>query len=493
MVSNPNDTPLRLPNTKLFINGKWVDPVVPKTLVTINPATEKVICEVSEGSSKDVDIAVAAAREAFENGPWNKMTAQQRGKLLFKLADLIEQNKEWLATLETTDNGKPYSMALDFDVAQSADTIRYFASMTDKIQGKLIQGSEQKLTVYTRHEAVGVAGCITPWNFPFLLLCWKIGPALAAGCTVVAKQSEITPLSALALCHLVEEAGFPAGVFNLVTGYGHTVGDAIARHPDIDKISFTGSTRVGRLIMEASGKSNLKKVTLELGGKSPNIIFDDADLDQSVMGSIFGVYINSGQCCAAGSRLFVQEGIYDKFVEKFTEAAKALKVGDPFTGVTLGPLASKEHFDRVMNYLAIGRKEGVKVSLGGERLSNVGYYVQPTILHEVNDDMCVAKEEIFGPVACIFKFKTVEEVIKRANDTQYGLAAGIFTTNLNTAHRVEKKLRAGTVWINDYGYVNSLIPFGGYKQSGFGKDLSEYAIQEYCSVKSVIINHGQAL
>ncbi|GAM17769.1 hypothetical protein SAMD00019534_009440 [Acytostelium subglobosum LB1] len=492
MDTNPIDT-LRLPNTKLFINGKWVDPVVPKTFVTVNPATEKAICEVSEGSSQDVDLAVVAAREAFENGPWGKMTATQRAKLLFKLADLIEQNKEWLATLETTDNGKPYANALGFDVAQGAETIRYFAGWADKVQGKLIQAAEQRLTVYTRHEAVGVAGFITPWNFPFLIMCWKLGPALAAGCTVVAKQSEITPLSALALCHLIEEAGIPAGVFNLVSGYGSTVGDAISRHPDIDKISFTGSTRVGRLIMEASGKSNLKKVTLELGGKSPNIVFDDADLEQCVTGAINAMYINMGQCCCAGSRLFVQEGIYDKFVEKFTEAAKALKVGDPFTAVNQGPLASKEHFDRVMNYLAVGRKEGVKVSLGGERHSDVGYYVQPTILHEVNDDMCVAKEEIFGPVVCIFKFKTVEEVIKRANDTEYGLAAGIFTTNINTAHRVEKKLKAGTVWINDYNYIHYLIPFGGYKQSGFGKDLSEYAIQEYCSVKAVILNHGQAL
>ncbi|EFA78380.1 aldehyde dehydrogenase [Heterostelium album PN500] len=484
---------VKLPNTKLFINNQWVDPVEPKQFKTFNPTTEELICEISEGSSKDVDLAVAAARDAFENGAWSKMSATDRGTLLYKLADLIEKNKEWLAALETTEMGKPYAASLHFDLAQAAGCIRYFAGWTDKIQGKLIQSAANNLTAYTRHEPVGVAAFITPWNFPFLIMCWKLGPALASGCTVVAKPSEHTSLTALALCQLIADAGFPPGVFNMVNGYGHTVGDAISRHPDIDKISFTGSTRVGRLVMEASGKSNLKKVTLELGGKSPNIVFDDADLERSVKGAVNAMYINMGQCCCAGSRLFVQEGIYDKFLEKFIPAVQALKVGNPFESNDQGPMASKEHFDRVLNYLAIGKKEGAKVLVGGEKHTDRGYFIQPTVLVDVKDDMCVGTEEIFGPVVCVFKFKTVDEVITRANNSAYGLAAGVWTENISTAHRVEKKLKAGTIWINEYNYIHYLVPFGGYKQSGFGKDLSEYAIQEYCNVKAVILNHGPAL
>ncbi|GAM21005.1 hypothetical protein SAMD00019534_041800 [Acytostelium subglobosum LB1] len=484
---------LKLPNTKLFINNKWVDPVEPKTFKTYNPATEEVICEVSEGSAKDVDIAVKAAREAFENGEWSKMTATKRGHLMLKLADLIEANKEWLGLLETVDVGKPLAVARDMDIVESAETIRYFAGCADKIQGKVIQGAATHLTVYTRHEPVGVAGLITPWNYPFMIMCWKLGPALAAGCTVVAKQSEVTPLSSLALCDLMIQAGFPPGVFNLISGQGHSVGAAISSHAGIDKISFTGSTRVGRIVMEASGHSNLKKVTLELGGKSPNIIFDDADLERAVPGSIDAIYPNMGQCCCAGSRMFVQEGIYDEFVKRFVEKAKTLKVGDPMGAVDQGPLASKEHFDRVLDYIQKGKKEGATVLLGGERYGNKGYFVQPTIFTNLKDDMCISKEEIFGPVVCIFKFKTVEEVIERANNTIYGLAAGLWTQDISKAHKVEKKLKAGTVWINDYNYTNFIIPFGGYKQSGFGRDLSDYALQEYCSVKAIVLNHGSSL
>ncbi|EFA75954.1 hypothetical protein PPL_10530 [Heterostelium album PN500] len=486
---NPTTTP-KLPNTKLFINNKWVDPITKNHFDTINPTTEEVICQISQADKPDVDLAVAAARDAFENGQWSKMSATERGGLMYKLADLIDKNRDWLAQLETIDVGKPYTVARDADVAESAQTIRYFAAWADKIHGKVIQSAANHLTSYTRHEPVGVAGFIIPWNYPLQILCWKLGPALAAGCTVVCKPSEITPLTALALCDLVIEAGFPAGVFNLVNGPGPTVGEAISRHPDIDKISFTGSTRAGRQIMAASGASNLKKVTLELGGKSPNIVFDDADLARCVQGSIDAIYPNMGQCCCAGSRLYVQEGIYDVFVEKFIALAKNLKLGDPFTQIDQGPLASEAHLKNVLNFIETGKKEGAKVLLGGARAPMKGYFVQPTIFADLRDDSCIGTDEIFGPVVCIFKFKTVEEVIQRANNTQYGLAAGLWTQDISKAHRVEKKLKAGTVWINDYNYTHFLIPFGGYKQSGFGKDLSEYAIQEYCSVKAVILNHG---
>eukprot|EP01133_Synstelium_polycarpum_P002467 gene2467-2807_t len=478
-----------VPNTKLFINNQWVDPVAPRTFKTINPVTEQPICEVSEGDAADVDIAVKAAREAFENGPWSKITPTERSKLMLKLADLIDKNKDRIGNVETLDMGKPIQSARDFDVTQSADCIRYFGGWADKIHGKVIPISND-FTCYTKHEPVGVVGFITPWNYPFLIMCWKLGPALAAGCTIVAKQSEHTPLTAFILCELMLEAGFPPGVFNLVSGFGSTVGHAIAMHNDIDKVSFTGSTRVGRLIMEASGKSNLKKVTLELGGKSPNIVLEDADLSKAVPGSVDALFSNMGQCCCAGSRLFVQESIYDKFVELFHAKVKTLKVGDPTTDVDQGPLASKEHFDRVLSYIAEGKKEGATVLSGGAAHTDKGYYIQPTIFANVTDDMKVVKEEIFGPVVCIFKFKTIEEVITRANDTIYGLAAGVWTTNITKAMQITNKLKAGTVWVNEYNYVHHLVPFGGFKQSGFGKDLSEYAIQEFCSIKAVTINHA---
>ncbi|EGG24023.1 aldehyde dehydrogenase [Cavenderia fasciculata] len=476
-----------LPHTKLFINGQWVDPVVPKTFKTINPTDESVICEISEGDAADVDLAVKAAREAYDT-VWSQTTGTERARLLFKLADLIERDADKIARLETIDMGKPFLVAKRDDVAEAAATIRYFAGWADKLHGKTIPVSND-LTVMTRHEPIGVVGLITPWNYPFMIAAWKLGPCLAAGNTCVFKQSEHTPLTTLVMFELMQEAGFPKGVVNLVNGFGHTVGNAMSHHNDIDKISFTGSTRVGRLIMVAA-QGNLKKVSLELGGKSPNIVFADADLSKAVTGSVNALFSNMGQCCCAGSRLFVHNDIYDKFVEEYVAKVKELKVGSPFEDVDQGPLASKEHHDRVLSFIEAGKKEGAKLLVGGGAHGDKGFFVQPTVFADVKDDMCISKEEIFGPVVSIFKFSDTDEVIKRANNTTYGLAAGIWTQNISKALQVTKKLKAGTVWVNEYNYVHHLIPFGGYKQSGFGKDLSEYALQEFISVKAVTINHS---
>jgi len=479
---------IQLPNTKLFINNEWVDPVEPKTFKTISPITEQVICEISEGNAADVDKAVKAARECFEN-VWSGYSGEQRGRLLYKLADLLEENKEYMGQLETLDNGKPIKDSVGYDVFSSANTLRYFAGWADKVQGKQIPLAEG-YTSYTRHEPIGVVGFITPWNFPLMIMCWKLGPAIAAGCTVVAKPSEETSLTALYLCELIKKAGFPPGVFNLICGYGQTVGNAISTHMDIDKVSFTGSTKVGKTIMACAANSNLKKVTLELGGKSPNIVFDDADLDFAAVGARAAMYFNMGQSCIAGSRLFVQESIYDKFLQVFTKKVQELKVGNPYDQSTeQGSLASKIHFDRVMSYIQKGKEEGAKVHIGGGRWGDKGYFIEPTIFTNVTDSMAICKEEIFGPVICILPFKTVDEVIKRANNTEYGLAAGVWSKDINLALQVGNKLRAGSVWINQYNMVNIQAPFGGYKQSGIGKDLSEYAILDYCAVKAVGISH----
>ncbi|KAN0019103.1 hypothetical protein ACTFIU_002305 [Dictyostelium citrinum] len=483
---------VQLPNTKLFINNEWVESVSGNKFKTFNPVNEELICEVSEGDKADVDKAVIAAREALENGPWGKMTAEDRGKLILKLADLIEKHKDNLSQLETLDNGKPLTASKGYDVTQSEKTIRYFGGWADKIQGKTIPISNE-YTSMTRHEPIGVVAMIVAWNYPVMLLCWKLGPALAAGCTIVAKPSEFTPLTALYLCELIKEAGFPPGVFNLVNGFGSTVGNALSHHMDIDKISFTGSTVTGRKIMEGAAKSNLKPVTLELGGKSPNIFFGDCDVNHIAKSAKDYVFSNSMQSCCAPSRFFVQENIYEAFLQIFTENIKQLKVGDPnVNGTNLGPLVSKQQHDRVLGYIEKGKSEGATCHLGGGNYHHAdgkGYFVQPTIFTNVTDDMTICKEEIFGPVVVILPFKTVDEVIKRANNTTYGLAAGIWTKDISLALNVSNRLKSGSVWINEYYSIMPSIPFGGYKQSGFGRDLSEYAIQSYLSVKAVTISH----
>jgi len=478
--------------TGLFINNEFVKSVDGKTFDVINPATEEVICAVQEASEKDVDIAVAAARKAF-NGPWRKETPENRGKLLNKLAELFEKNAELLAAVEALDNGKAYSMAKNVDVPGCAGCLRYYGGWADKIEGKVVDTSPDKFN-YIRKEPIGVCGQIIPWNFPLLMWAWKIGPAIAAGNTVVIKTAEQTPLSAYIASKLIVEAGFPPGVINVIAGFGKIAGAALSSHMDVDKIAFTGSTVVGRQIMKAAAGSNLKKVTLELGGKSPNIVFDDADVDEAINWVNFGIYFNHGQCCCAGSRIYVQEGIYDKFIARFRERAASNAVGDPFAQDTFqGPQVSQLQFDRIMSYIEDGKKGGATVETGGKRKGDKGYFIEPTVFSNVTEDMKIQREEIFGPVCTISKFKTKEDVIKIGNNTTYGLAAAVHTTNLKTAIEVANALKAGTVWVNTYNTIHWQLPFGGYKESGIGRELGEAALDNYCQTKTVSINLGDVL
>src|ERR1700719_3430944 len=430
-VMEPN---VKISATKLLINGQWVSSASGKTFPTINPSTGEVITQVAEADAPDVDKAVSAARAAFETGAWRKkLSASQRGNLMYKLADLIEKNADELAQLEALDNGKPYHVARAADVALTIACYRYFAGWADKNQGKTIPVNGPYFT-YTKHEPVGVAGQIIPWNFPLLMQAWKLGPALAAGCTVVLKPAEQTPLTALRVGELINEAGFPPGVVNILPGYGPTAGAAIARHMDVDKVAFTGSTEVGHLIMRAAADSNLKRVTLELGGKSPNIVFADTDLDEAVEGAHFGLFFNHGQCCCAGSRVFVEEKIYDQFVEKSGVRAKNRTVGDPFDPKTeQGPQVDNAQFEKVLSYIDSGRIEGATLVCGGERVGDKGYFIQPTVFADVQDNMKIAKEEIFGPVMSIIPFKSVDEVVSRANRTNYGFAAAVWTEDIKKA------------------------------------------------------------
>jgi len=477
--------------TGLFINNEWVKGVDGRTFETINPATEEVICSVSEATEKDVDIAVAAARKAFE-GPWRKETPENRGKLLVKLADLFERDLELLAAVESLDNGKALGMAKG-DVGMVAGTLRYYGGWADKIEGKVIDTNSDTFT-YTKQEPIGVCGQIIPWNFPLLMWAWKIGPAVATGNTVVLKTADQTPLSGLLAANLIKEAGFPPGVVNIISGFGKVAGAAISSHMDVDKVAFTGSTVVGRQIMKAAAGSNLKKVTLELGGKSPNIVFEDADIDNAISWVNFGIFFNHGQCCCAGSRIYVQSGIYDKFIEAFKNRTAKNVVGDPFASDTFqGPQVSKLQFDRIMNYIQAGKDAGAKVETGGERHGNEGYFIQPTIFSGVSEDMKIMQEEIFGPVCSISKFETEDEVVKAGNETTYGLAAAVHTTNLNTAIRVSNALKAGTVWVNCYNLLSYQVPFGGFKESGIGRELGKYALSNYTQVKSVRVRLGGAL
>ncbi|KAK2789862.1 aldehyde dehydrogenase (NAD(P)(+)) ald5 [Emmonsiellopsis sp. PD_33] len=475
----------------LFINNEFVKSIDGKSFETINPHNEKPIAAVQEASEKDVDVAVAAARAAFE-GPWKVVPPSNRGRMLTKLADLMERDIDTLAAIEALDNGKAVSMA-KVDVGNAAGCLRYYGGWADKIQGKTIDTDAETFT-YTRHEPVGVCGQIIPWNFPLLMWAWKIGPAVATGNTVVLKTAEQTPLSALYAGKLIVEAGFPPGVINIISGFGRIAGAAISSHMDIDKVAFTGSTLVGRQILQAAAKSNLKKVTLELGGKSPNIVFNDADIENAISWVNFGIYFNHGQCCCAGSRILVQEGVYDKFLAAFKARASANKVGDPFQPDTFqGPQVSQLQFDRIMGYIKEGKDAGATVEVGGERHGTEGYYIQPTIFSNVTDDMKIVKEEIFGPVCSIQKFKDEAEAIKIANNTSYGLAAAVHTTDLNTAIRVSNTLKAGTVWVNSYNLISYQAPFGGFKESGLGRELGEYALDNYTQIKTVRVRLGGAL
>ena len=472
--------------TRLLINNRWVPSESGKTFPTINPSTGEEICQVAEADAADVDKAVTAARAAFE-GPWRKFRASERGRLLHRLADLIEKNADELARLETVDNGKPISVAKAVDVAKTVACYRYFAGWADKVQGKTIP-IDGDFFCYTRHEPIGVVGQIIPWNYPMLMQSWKLAPALATGNTIVMKPAEQTPLSALRIGELIVEAGFPEGVVNLLPGFGPTAGAAIARHMDVDKVAFTGSTEVGRLIMEAAAKSNLKRITLELGGKSPNIIFADTDLDEAVEGAHMGVFVNQGQSCCAGSRVFVEEKIYQQFVEKSVARARKRRVGDPLDPTTeQGPQVDQSQFDSVMGYIESGRSDGATLACGGEPVGNRGYFIQPTVFADVQDEMKIARQEIFGPVMSVIVFKDVDEVIARANRTDYGLAAGVWTRDIKKAHAVANAMRAGTVWVNCYHVLDTRAPFGGFKQSGIGRELGEYGLQEYTEVKTVTV------
>jgi len=483
----PTETHTAPTVTKLLINNRWVPSESGKTFATINPSTGEEICQVAEADAADVDKAVAAARAAFDHGPWKKMRASERGRLLHRLADLIEQNADQLARLETLDNGKPLTIAKAVDVTKTIGCYRYFAGWADKVQGKTIP-IDGDFFCYTRHDPIGVIGQIIPWNYPLLMQAWKLAPALATGNTIVMKPAEQTPLSALRLGELILEAGFPEGVVNLLPGFGSTAGAAIARHMDVDKVAFTGSTEVGRLIMEAAAKSNLKRISLELGGKSPNIIFADTDLDDAVEGAHLGLFVNQGQSCCAGSRVFVEETIYDEFVEKSIARARKRRVGDPLDPRTdQGPQVSESQFDRIMGYIESGKREGATLACGGERVGDRGYFIQPTVFSDVQDEMKIAREEIFGPVMSIIPFKDMDEVIARANRTTYGLAAGVWTRDIKKAHAVANSMRAGTVWVNCYHVLDTRAPFGGYKQSGMGRELGEYGLQQYTEVKTVTL------
>ncbi|MGO4883997.1 MAG: aldehyde dehydrogenase family protein [Bryobacteraceae bacterium] len=486
-MTQPQKHEIPISATKLLINNRWIPSASGKTFATINPSTGEEICQIAEADRADVDKAVAAARAAFEHGPWRKATASERGRLLHRLADLIETHADELARLEALDNGKPVAVARVVDVPKTVGCYRYFAGWADKIQGKTIP-IDGNFFCYTRHEPVGVVGQIIPWNFPMLMQAWKLAPALATGNTVVLKPAEQTPLTALRIGELIVEAGFPEGVVNLLPGYGPTAGAAIANHMDVDKIAFTGSTEVGHLVMEAAAKSNLKRVTLELGGKSPNIVFGDVDLDEAVEGAHFGLFFNHGQCCCAGSRVFVEQKIYDQFVEKSSARARNRTVGDPFDPKTeQGPQVDEAQFDKVMGYIESGKREGAHMVCGGERVGDRGYFVQPTVFADVQDDMAIAREEIFGPVMSIIPFKSVDEVVERANRTTYGLAAAVWTRDITKAHAIADRVRAGTVWVNCYNVLDTRAPFGGFKQSGIGRELGEYGLQQYTEVKTVTI------
>ena len=474
---------------QILVDGKWSSSASGKTFPTYNPATGEVLAQVAEGDREDIDRAVKAARKAF-NGPWSRMTPSERGKLVWKLADLLETHLEEFALIETLDNGKPLAVAQGADVPLAVDLFRYMAGWATKLEGTTIPISVPytpgaKYLAYTLREPVGVIGQIIPWNFPLLMAAWKLGPALAAGCTVVLKPAEQTPLSALRLGQLICEAGFPEGVVNVVPGYGETAGAALAAHDDVDKVAFTGSTEVGKLIVHAAA-GNLKKISLELGGKSPNVVFKDADLDTAIAGSASAIFFNHGQCCCAGSRLYVERPVFDQVVDGVAASAKKIKVGSGLEPETnMGPLVSEEQLSRVCNYLEVGMSEGARAMTGGKKVGDRGYFVEPTVLVDTKESMKVVQEEIFGPVVAAIPFDDPEELIPRANDSVYGLAAGVWTKDISKAHRLAANLRAGTVWVNCYNIFDAALPFGGYKQSGWGREMGKDVLELYTQTKAV--------
>ncbi|PFH51435.1 hypothetical protein AMATHDRAFT_59187 [Amanita thiersii Skay4041] len=481
--------------TGLFINNQFVPSSDSQDLIrVVNPATEQVLCSVVAASPKDIDIAVAAARQAFKTTWGKNVTGFERSKLLHKLADLIERDAQELAELESLNNGKPVRIARDFDIGDSVQCLRYYAGWADKIIGQSLEVDNQTKLAFTRHDPIGVCGQIIPWNYPIMMWAWKVAPALAVGCTIVMKPSELTPLTALKLSELVKEAGFPPGVVNTVPSYGPVGGAALSSHPDVDKIAFTGSTVTGRKIMEAAAKSNLKKVSLELGGKSPHLVFESADLEQAANWAAMGILYNSGQDCTAGSRVYVQDSIYDKFLDILISKVKAQTFGDGFDNtVGGGPLVSKGQYERVWNYIQSGKQEGATVILGGKERSEQGYFIHPTIFTDIRPDMKIVREEIFGPVLSVGRFSTEKDAISLANDTTYGLGAGIHSNDANQCMRVSSALEAGTVWVNQYNLLYNNVPFGGKKQSGIGRELGSYALDEYTSVKAVHWNFGEKL
>lgn len=476
---------------RLLIGGEWVESRSASRIPVVDPATGAQIAEVADANAEDVDRAVAAARKAFESGPWPEMRPAQREALIWKLADFIEQNADELAELESLDNGKTKTMASLADIPASIAMLRYMAGWPTKLEGQTFEISAgmpgQKFHAYTRREPVGVVGQIVPWNFPLIMATGKLAPALAAGCTCVLKPAEQTPLSALRLGELIIEAGFPAGVVNILTGFGETTGAAIVAHKGIDKIAFTGSTAVGKIINKMA-TDTLKRVSLELGGKSPVIIFPDVDMKQAIGGAAQAVFFNAGQVCVAGSRLFAHRKIFDKVVEGVVDAAKSIKLGpglDPET--FMGPLVSQEQQERVLGYIDSGRKEGASVVAGGERIQHPGYFVPPTVMVDVRPDMKVVREEIFGPVLVAQRFDDVNEIAAAANDTDYGLAASIWTNDLSSAHKLAAKIKAGTVWVNCHTVIDANMPFGGYKQSGFGREHGRTGVEMYTELKSVCV------
>src|ERR1700723_3025906 len=479
---------------QLLIGGQWVDPASGRTFDTPNPATGETLAAIAEGDAEDIDRAVRAARNAFENGPWGRMTPSDRGRLIWKIGDQILEHADELAQLESLDNGKPVGVARAADVPLAADLFHYMAGWATKIEGSTLSLSvpytpDSQYHAYTRKEPIGVVAQIIPWNFPLLMAAWKLGPVLTAGCTVVLKPAEETPLSALRLAQLCLEAGVPPGVLNVLTGFGETCGAPVAAHSQVDKVAFTGSTEVGKLIVKAAA-NDLKKVTLELGGKSPNIVLDDADLDVAIPGAASAIFFNHGQCCCAGSRLFVQEKSYDRVLEGVTNAARSIRLGPGLNPQSeMGPLVSKTQFDRVTGFLRSGEEEGARTVCGGKRYGETGFFVEPTVLDGTNDKMRVYQEEIFGPVVTVMPFKEVDdELIRRANDTVYGLAAGVWTSNIKRAHRIADQLRAGTVWVNCYNIFDASMPFGGYKQSGWGREMGSEVLKNYLETKSVCMS-----
>ncbi len=475
---------------KLFINGQWTDAASGKTFETPNPATGETLANIAEGDAEDINRAVRAARRAFDDGPWGRMTPSERGRIIWRIGDLILEHADELAQLESLDNGKPVAVARGADVPLAADLFHYMAGWATKIEGNTINISVPYMPganfhSYTLREPLGVVGQIIPWNFPLLMAAWKLGPALTTGNCVVLKPAEQTPLTALLLAQLIAEAGVPDGVVNVVTGFGETAGAALAAHDDVDKVAFTGSTEVGKLIVQASGASNLKKLTLELGGKSPNIVFDDAD-SGAIEGAANAIFFNHGQCCVAGSRLFVQEDRFDEVVNGVAEIAKGIKLGPGMeSGTQMGPLVSEEQLQRVTGFLDSGREDGATTITGGGRFGDYGYFVEPTVITNTRPEMKIVREEIFGPVVVAAPFRSLDEIAAEANNSSYGLGAGIWTKDISKAHALAKKLRAGTVWINCYNVFDASLPFGGYKQSGWGREMGHQVLEAYTEVKAV--------